>query len=74
MLARRLPTILPDMDLDESLETTRIHSVMGFLNPKQGIVATRPFRSPHHTTSDVAIVGGEKAGSLLMLFNAISNF
>ncbi|HBG60428.1 MAG: hypothetical protein A2Y03_02785 [Omnitrophica WOR_2 bacterium GWF2_38_59] len=58
MLAKRLPTILPDMTREESLETTKIHSVMGLLKRKGGIVATRPFRSPHHTTSSAAIVGG----------------
>ena len=58
MLAKRLPTILPDMTLEESLETTQIHSVMGLLKPDRGIVTNRPFRSPHHTTSDVALVGG----------------
>jgi len=58
MLAKRLPTILPEMTLEEALETTKIHSVMGLIKNDQGIVATRPFRSPHHTTSDVAIVGG----------------
>jgi magnesium chelatase family protein len=58
MLAKRLPTILPDMSLPESVETTKIHSVMGFLDYGRGIMMSRPFRSPHHTTSDVAIVGG----------------
>ncbi|MBU0468480.1 MAG: YifB family Mg chelatase-like AAA ATPase [Candidatus Omnitrophica bacterium] len=58
MLAKRFPTILPDMTLAEALETTKIHSVMGLLRKKGGIVATRPFRSPHHTTSAAAIVGG----------------
>lgn len=58
MLAKRLPTILPDMTLEESLETTKIHSVMGLLNHDRGVVAQRPFRSPHHTTSNVALVGG----------------
>ena len=51
MLAKRLPTILPDLTLAEALETTKIHSVMGTLNG-QAIIATRPFRSPHHTISD----------------------
>ena len=58
MLAKRLPTILPDMTLEESLETTKIHSVMGLLNHDRGVVVQRPFRSPHHTTSNVALVGG----------------
>jgi len=58
MLAKRLPTILPDLTLEESLETTRIHSLMGLVDPQLGVVATRPFRSPHHTSSDIALVGG----------------
>lgn len=58
MLARRLPTILPPMDLREALETTKIHSVAGILPPDSSLVSTRPFRSPHHTISDVALVGG----------------
>jgi magnesium chelatase family protein len=58
MLSKRIPTILPPMTLDESLETTRIHSVAGSLDPSQALVGTRPFRSPHHTISDVALTGG----------------
>jgi magnesium chelatase family protein len=58
MLAKRLPTILPLMTLDESLETTKIHSVAGKMGKNVGLVSTRPFRSPHHTISDVALVGG----------------
>jgi magnesium chelatase family protein len=58
MLAKRLPTILPPMNLYEALETTKIHSVAGKMGKTTGLVATRPFRSPHHTISDVALVGG----------------
>ncbi|MBO8131364.1 MAG: YifB family Mg chelatase-like AAA ATPase [Candidatus Marinimicrobia bacterium] len=58
MLARRFPTILPEMTLDEALETTKIHSVAGVIPGNKGIIATRPFRSPHHTISDAALVGG----------------
>ncbi len=58
MLAKRLPTILPPMTLHEALETTKIHSVAGKLSDNAGLVAHRPFRSPHHTISDVALVGG----------------
>ena len=58
MLAKRLPTILPPLSLHEALETTKIHSVAGKLGPDAALVAHRPFRSPHHTTSDVALVGG----------------
>jgi magnesium chelatase family protein len=58
MLAKRLPTILPPLTLEESLETTKIHSVVGKTSAKKGIVTTRPFRAPHHTISDIALVGG----------------
>jgi magnesium chelatase family protein len=58
MLARRLPTILPMLDIEESLETTRIYSSVGLMGRGQSIVATRPFRSPHHTTSEAGLVGG----------------
>jgi len=58
MLAKRLPSVLPPMTLQESLETTKIHSVAGRTMEKGGIMTSRPFRSPHHTISDVALVGG----------------
>jgi len=58
MLAKRLPTILPPLTLEEALETTKIHSVAGKINHFSSLITTRPFRSPHHTTSDVALVGG----------------
>jgi len=58
LIARRLPTILPDLSLDEALETTKIHSVAGLLDKSTPIVATRPFRSPHHTISDAGLIGG----------------
>ena len=58
MLAKRLPTILPPLNLFEALETTKIHSVAGKMGKNIGLVATRPFRSPHHTISDIALVGG----------------
>ncbi|HHJ53352.1 MAG TPA: ATP-binding protein, partial [Caldithrix abyssi] len=60
MLAKRFPTIMPLMSLEEAIETTKIHSVAGLLLPKQGLIAVRPFRSPHHTISDAALVGGGK--------------
>ncbi len=58
MLARCLPSILPTMTFDEALEVTKIHSVAGILDAKDGIVWKRPFRSPHHTTTDVTLTGG----------------
>jgi len=58
MLAKRLPSILPPMTLQEALETTKIHSVVGRIKEYSGLISQRPFRSPHHTISDVALVGG----------------
>jgi len=58
MLAKRIPTILPPLSLRESLETTKIHSVIGNIDSNTSLITTRPFRSPHHTISDVALVGG----------------
>ncbi|MFH0763693.1 MAG: YifB family Mg chelatase-like AAA ATPase [Candidatus Omnitrophota bacterium] len=58
MLAKRLPTILSEMTIEESLETSKIHSVAGLLSPNKGLTGIRPFRSPHHTISDAALVGG----------------
>jgi magnesium chelatase family protein len=58
MLARRLPTILPPLSIEEALETTMIHSVAGKLEKKGSILTSRPFRDPHHTISDTALVGG----------------
>jgi magnesium chelatase family protein len=58
MLAKRIPTILPPMSLDEGIETTRIHSVAGVLEDSLSLVGTRPYRSPHHTISDAGLIGG----------------
>jgi magnesium chelatase family protein len=58
MLAKRLPTILPPLTLNEALETTKIHSIVGLLKPGQALVTRRPFRSPHHTASDAGLLGG----------------
>lgn len=58
MLAKRLPTILPPLSLHEALETTKIHSVAGRLKKEDSLISVRPYRSPHHTISDVALVGG----------------
>ena len=73
MLAKRLPSILPPMTLQEALETTKIHSVMGKIKNK-GLVSVRPFRSPHHTISDVALVGGgtyPQPGEISMAHNGV---
>ena len=58
MLAKRLATILPPLTLEEALETTKIHSIVGLLAPGQALVTRRPFRAPHHTASDVGLLGG----------------
>ena len=58
MLARRMPTIMPPMTLEEALETTKIHSVAGKIGAHRGLMRTRPFRAPHHLTSQVALIGG----------------
>jgi len=58
MLAKRIPTIMPPMALEEAIETTKIHSICGFLANKRSFLSLRPFRSPHHTISDVGLLGG----------------
>jgi magnesium chelatase family protein len=58
MLAKRLPTVMPQMTLEEAIETTKIHSICGLLDSERSFVAVRPFRSPHHTISDVGLLGG----------------
>lgn len=58
MLSKRIASILPPLTFDESIETTKIHSVAGITSAQQGLVMTRPFRSPHHTISDIALIGG----------------
>src|SRR5512136_3356141 len=58
MLAKRLATILPPLTLEEALETTKVHSIVGLLAPGQALVTRRPFRAPHHTASDAGLLGG----------------
>jgi magnesium chelatase family protein len=58
LMARRLPSILPDMTLEEAIETSKIHSIAGLLSRERALIATRPFRAPHHSTSDAGLIGG----------------
>lgn len=60
MLARRLPSILPDISFEESLEVTKIHSICGLLSESNPLILKRPFRSPHHTITEISLVGGGK--------------
>ncbi len=74
MLAKCIPTIMPDMTFEEALETTKIHSVAGSLNSSEGIVFKRPFRSPHHTATTVSMTGGgtnAKPGEISMAHNGV---
>lgn len=74
MLAKRLPGILPEMTFEESIETTKIHSIAGLINSENPFVTTRPFRSPHHTVSSVAITGGgsvPKPGEISLAHNGV---
>lgn len=74
MLAKRLPTIMPEMTYEEQIETTKIHSVAGNLNPNSPIITTRPFRSPHHTISSAALSGGgavPKPGEISLAHNGV---
>jgi magnesium chelatase family protein len=74
MLAKRLPTILPPLNLQEALETTKIHSVAGKLNSADALMTERPYRNPHHTISDIALVGGganPQPGEISLAHNGI---
>ena len=74
MIARRLPTILPDLSLEEAIETTSVYSVAGLTDKYQGIISQRPFRSPHHTISDAGLIGGgqvPKPGEVSLAHNGV---
>ncbi len=74
MLAKRLPTILPDLSFDEAIETTKIHSVAGILDRNHPLITTRPFRAPHHTVSAPALTGGgstPKPGEISLSHNGV---
>jgi magnesium chelatase family protein len=74
MLARRLPTILPDLGFEEALETSKIYSIMGLLPKGKGLMTTRPFRAPHHTISDAGLIGGgqiPRPGEVSLAHNGI---
>ena len=74
MLARRLPTILPDLTFEEALETTKIYSVMGLLKNNTPLISSRPFRAPHHTISDAGLIGGgqtPKPGEVSLAHNGV---
>ncbi len=74
MMARRIPSILPDLSFEEALETTKIHSVAGVLSKESSIITTRPFRAPHHTISSVSLVGGgriPKPGEISLAHNGV---
>lgn len=77
MIAKRIPSILPPLEFEESLETTKIHSIIGLVTPEMPIITKRPFRSPHHTTSEAGIVGGGKfprPGELSIAHNGVIFF
>lgn len=74
MLAKCIPTIMPDMTFEEAIETTKIHSVAGILDPAEGMIKTRPFRTPHHTASLFSLIGGgskSTAGEVSLAHNGV---
>lgn len=74
MLARRVPSILPDLTFEESLETTKIHSIAGILEKNVALITKRPFRSPHHTVSSISLIGGgriPKPGEISLAHNGV---
>ena len=74
MLAKRFPTILPEMNFDEAIETTKIHSIAGMLPADTPLIVNRPFRAPHHTLSAVSLIGGganPKPGEISLAHNGV---
>ena len=74
MMARRIPSILPDLSFEEALETTKIHSIAGILTKQTPLILTRPFRAPHHTISSTSLVGGgriPKPGEISLAHNGV---
>ncbi len=74
MIAKRIPSILPDLSFEEALETTKIHSIAGELEKNNSFITTRPFRAPHHTVSGISMIGGgriPKPGEISLAHNGV---